>query len=129
MTKPLRVALIGAGHMGKHHARIYSQLKDCELVAVIDKDLDRARQISAQHGGEAFTRVADVKGDLDAVSVAVPTVYHAEVAIPLIERGVAVLVEKPLAPDSVTARQLLDASLSHQGLLQVGHSERFNPVV
>ncbi len=129
MSKPFRVALIGAGHMGKHHARIYSQLKDCELVAVIDKDLDRARQIAAQHGGEAVTRATDVKGDLDAVSVAVPTVYHAEVAIPLIERGVAVLVEKPLAPDTTSAKQLLDASRKHNCLLQVGHSERFNPVV
>ena len=129
MSKPFRVALIGAGHMGKHHARIYSQLQDCELVAVIDKDIERARQIAAQHGGEAFTRVADVKGDLDAVSVAVPTVYHAEVAIPLMERGVAVLIEKPLAPDTTGAQQLLDASRKHNCLLQVGHSERFNPVV
>ncbi|MBI4717838.1 MAG: Gfo/Idh/MocA family oxidoreductase [Planctomycetes bacterium] len=125
----LRVAVIGAGHMGRHHARVYGQLPDCELVAVIDKDLDRARKVSAEHGGRAVSSVAEVNGALDAVSVAVPTVYHADVAIPLMERGVAVLVEKPLAPDTASARQLVDASRRSGALLQVGHSERFNPVV
>ncbi len=129
MQQPLRVAVVGVGHMGRHHARVYSELEGCELVAVVDKNLDRAREIAGKHGGEAVARVADVKGDLDAVTVAVPTVYHAEVAIPLLERGVAVLVEKPLAPDRTSAKQLLDATRKHNTLLQVGHSERFNPVV
>jgi len=115
--------------MGRHHARIYSEHQDFDLVAVIDKDFDRARGIADKHGGTAFASIHDVDMDLDAVTVAVPTVYHAEVAIPLIERGVAVLVEKPLAPDTVSAKQLLEASLKHKCLLQVGHSERFNPVV
>ncbi|MBU0718670.1 MAG: Gfo/Idh/MocA family oxidoreductase [Planctomycetes bacterium] len=129
MKQPLRVAVIGVGHMGRHHARVYSQLDSCELIAIVDKDLDRARKIAGEHGGEPVSRVADIKGDLDAVTVAVPTVYHAEVAIPLLERGVAVLVEKPLAPDTKAAKQLLDAARKHNTLLQVGHSERFNPVV
>ena len=129
MTQPLRVAVIGAGHMGRHHVRIYSELKECQLVAVVDKDLDRASMLTSQYGGEAVSRVADVTGELDAVTVAVPTVYHAEVAIPLMERGVSVLIEKPLAPDGKSAKQLLDASRRHGCLLQVGHSERFNPVV
>jgi predicted dehydrogenase len=121
--------VIGAGHMGRHHARIYGRLDGCELVAVVDKDMDRARQIAAQHGGTPFADIADVPGELDAATVAVPTVYHAEVAIPLMERGVAILIEKPLAPDSASAKQLLDASRKQRCLLQVGHSERFNPVV
>ena len=129
MSRPLRVAVIGVGHMGRHHARIYGEIDGCELVAVIDKDLDRAREIASKHGGTPYASAADVPGTLDAVTVAVPTVYHAEVAIPLLERGVAVLVEKPLAPDTETARQLLDASRKYDGVLQVGHSERFNPVV
>ncbi len=128
-NRPLRVGVVGAGHMGRHHVRIYGELDGCELVAVVDKDLDRARELAAKHGGEGVSSLADVKGELDAVTVAVPTVYHAEVAIPLLERGVAVLVEKPLAPDTTSAKQLLDASLKHKTLLQVGHSERFNPVV
>ncbi len=129
MTKPLRVAVIGAGHMGRHHARIYSELDACDLTAVVDKDIDRARRVASQHGGKPCTTTAEITEELDAATVAVPTVCHAEVAIPLMERGVAVLVEKPLAPDSATAMQLLDASRKSGCLLQVGHSERFNPVV
>ncbi len=129
MNRPLRVAVIGAGHMGRHHVRIYGELEDCELVAVVDKDLSRAREFAAKHGGQAFASFADLTGEIDAATVAVPTVYHAETAIPLMERGVAVLVERPLAPDSTSARQLLDASKKSGTLLQVGHSERFNPVV
>ena len=129
MSRSLRVAVVGVGHMGRHHARIYGELDDCELVAVIDKDIDRAREIAGKHGGTAYASAADVSSELDAVSVAVPTVYHAEVAIPLMERGIAVLVEKPLAPDAATARHLLDTSRKLDAVLQVGHSERFNPVV
>lgn len=129
MTNPLRVAVIGAGHMGRHHARIYSELDACDLAAVVDKDLERARRVASKHGGKPCTTVADITEEFDAATVAVPTVCHAEVAIPLMERGVAVLVEKPLAPDSASAMQLLDASRKSGCLLQVGHSERFNPVV
>ena len=129
MNAPLRVAVIGAGHMGRHHARIYGELPGCELVAVVDKDLDKARKVAQQCGTSPYASTAEVSEPIDAATVAVPTVYHAEVAIPLIERGVAVLVEKPLAPDSRAAKQLLDASRRHGCLLQVGHSERFNPVV
>jgi len=129
MTKPLRTAVIGVGRMGRHHARVYSQLPECELVAVVDKDIDRAGEIAREFGGTPVSCFADIKDGVDAATVAVPTVYHAEVAIPLIERGVAVLIEKPMAPDSTSAQQLLDASRQHSTLLQVGHSERFNPVV
>lgn len=129
MSKPLRIAVIGAGRMGGHHARIYSQLEGCELAAVVDKDPGRAGKLTGQHGGSAVARFADINGPIDAATVAVPTVYHAEVAIPLLERGIPVLVEKPLAPDAASARQLLDASRKSGTLLQVGHSERFNPVV
>lgn len=124
-----RVAVIGAGHMGRHHARIYSEIPDCELVAVVDKDLDRARKIAREFGGRPAAHVSDVVEEFDAASVAVPTVFHGEVAIPLLERGIAVLVEKPLAPDVESAGRLLDAARRTGGILQVGHSERFNPVV
>jgi len=129
MTRRLRVAVIGAGRMGRHHARIYRELDSCELVAVVDKNVERAGEVALQYGAVSCTDLSDIPGELDAASVAVPTVYHAETAIPLLERGVHVLVEKPLAPDSTSARQLLEASRKHQRLLQVGHSERFNPVV
>ena len=127
--QPLRVIVVGAGHMGRHHARIYANTPGCRLVAVVDKDEGRAFQIASEFGGDACRSVADFAGDIDAATVAVPTVYHAEVAVPLLDRGVAVLVEKPLAQDSATARHLLEASRRTGSLLQVGHSERFNPVV
>ena len=127
--KPLRVAVVGAGHMGRHHVRIYSELDGCELVAVVDKDLDRARKFASDFGGTPVASIDDMPDEIDAATVAVPTVYHADVAVPLMERGTAVLVEKPLAHDGETAQQLVDAARRTQRLLQVGHSERFNPVV
>ncbi|MEK6677481.1 MAG: Gfo/Idh/MocA family oxidoreductase [Planctomycetota bacterium] len=129
VEKSLKVAVIGAGHMGRHHARIYSELPDCRLVAVVDKNLDRAGEIARQYGSHAYTDLAGLTERLDAVSVAVPTVFHAEVAIPLLEKRIPVLVEKPLAPDTNSARELLQTAQGNQCLLQVGHSERFNPVV
>ena len=129
MEKVLRVAVIGAGKMGTHHARTYSQIEGCQLVAVVDKDLSRAQEVSSKYGGRAIQQAREVWDNIDAVTVAVPTAYHEEVALPLIERGIPVLVEKPLAQDTATARRLLDAVSEHNVLLQVGHSERFNPVV
>ncbi|MFQ5589835.1 MAG: Gfo/Idh/MocA family oxidoreductase [Phycisphaerae bacterium] len=129
MDRFLRVGVIGAGRMGGHHARIYSELSSCNLIAVVDKDLDRATKVASQYGAGAASCTSEVAAELDAVTVAVPTVYHAEVAIPLMEQGVAVLVEKPLAPDALSARRLLEASRRYGCVLRVGHSERFNPVV
>lgn len=127
--KPLRVAVIGGGRMGNHHARTVSQRRDCELVAVVDKDLDRAGKLAGQYGGEALSTYEALFDRVDAATVAVPTVAHLPVARPFIERRIPVLVEKPLAPNSAEARQLLEVSHEHNALLQVGHSERFNPVV
>ena len=126
---PLRIAVIGAGHMGKHHARVYSETPGAKLVAIVDKDLARATPLADQFGARAVASAGEVASEIDAATIAVPTVYHAEVAIPLMERGVHVLVEKPLAPDVASARQLVDASRKTDRVLQVGHSERFNPVV
>ncbi len=125
----LRVAVIGAGHMGRHHARIYSELPGCELVAIVDKDIERAKKFVELYGGQAYQDVADIVDHVDAVTVAVQTVYHASVAIELMTHGVSVLVEKPLAPDTTDAKKIVDASRKYNCLLQVGHSERFNPVV
>lgn len=115
--------------MGNHHARTYAQAPGCTLVAVVDKDAERARKVAAEHGGRALACAADVLDEVDAVSVAVPTAFHEEVALPFIERGAAVLVEKPLAPDAAAAQRMLAAVRHCGGIMQVGHSERFNPVV
>lgn len=125
----LQVAVIGAGRMGKHHARIYAGHARCKLAAVVDKDIERARAITAEFGGEPLSDISKLDRSVQAATVAVPTVYHADVAIPLMERGVAVLVEKPLANDAATAKRIVDASRKSGLVLQVGHSERYNPVV
>ncbi|MCH7526356.1 MAG: Gfo/Idh/MocA family oxidoreductase [Planctomycetes bacterium] len=128
--RSLRVAVIGVGHMGRHHARLYHDLPESDLIAVVDLDGDRAREHAKKYGAKALTDAADLLDlNLDAATVAVPTVAHERVAGPLIEAGVALLVEKPLAPDTASARRLLEKATAHDAILQVGHSERFNPVV
>ncbi len=126
---PIRIVLIGAGRMGGHHARRLAGRSDCRLVAVVDSDAGRAQKLASECGAAAVARLADVTAAYDAVTVAVPTSAHEAVALPLIERRLPVLIEKPLAPDAAGSRRLVEAAKRHDCLLQVGHSERFNPVV
>ena len=129
MSEPIPVAVIGTGHMGRHHARIYHELPDAELIGVVDTDAERGAAIAEKHDTRAYTSLEPLLGKVQAVSVAVPTMAHVEVARPLIESGAAVLIEKPIAPDSASARSLLELARQRNTLLQVGHTERFNPVV
>lgn len=129
MSAPIPVAVIGTGRMGQHHARIYSEMADAELVGIVDRDEARAAEIAGKFNTQVIPSVEELIGKVQAVSIAVPTIDHVSSALPLIEAGVAVLIEKPLAPDSVSCRKLLDAAQKHNALLQVGHTERFNPVV
>ena len=126
---PVRVAVIGVGHLGQHHARLLAGLDGAALAAVVDTRPGRAAEIAAAYGAVAFTDARDVLGMVDAVSIAVPTVSHLEVALPFIERGVAVLVEKPLAASLAEADRLLDAAARHGVIVAAGHTERFNPAV
>jgi len=126
---PLRVAVIGAGHMGRLHARFYAELADATVVAVVDKDRGRADAVAAEYGGRAETETATILGEVDAVSVAVPTAHHAAVAEPFIRAGVATLIEKPLAGTVDEAKRLASLAREHGTVVQVGHTERFNPVV
>lgn len=125
----LRVAVVGVGHLGRHHARLLAAMPGVELVAVADIDAARAAEIAA---AQQTTAVADwqaLPADLDAVTVAVPTEAHVAVALGLIERGVHVLVEKPLARSVAEADTLIAAAAARQVHLAVGHTERFNPAV
>ncbi len=126
---PLRVAVCGVGHLGRHHARIYDELPGCTLVAVVDRDAARAAEIAAARGCEALSDPADLAGRVDAVSVAVPTAFHREVAVPLLEAGVHVLIEKPLSRTLEEADAILAAAQAAGKLVMVGHTERFNPAV
>ena len=126
---PLRVAVIGVGHLGRHHARLLSAIPGVELSAVVDTNRARAEEIAAASGTRAHTDYHDVLGRVDAVTLAVPTELHTEVALPFLEAGVAVLVEKPMARSVAEADELIAAAARTGALLAVGHTERFNPAV
>ena len=128
----LDVAVVGVGRMGKHHARTYAKLAGARLVAVVDGDLERAETVADEFGCAAYDSIdplLEKHPSLKAVTVAVPTRYHAAVAEPLLRRGIACLVEKPLAPSLREARLLADTASECRTILQVGHTERFNPAV
>ncbi|HKY33362.1 MAG TPA: Gfo/Idh/MocA family oxidoreductase [Candidatus Polarisedimenticolia bacterium] len=128
-ASPLRVGVAGVGHLGQHHARIYAELPGCRLVGVADVNLDRAREVAARHGTEAVPDPSLLAGRVDAVSVAVPTAAHLEVARMFVSTGAAVLVEKPIAASLQEADELVEAARRAGVLLAVGHTERFNPAV
>jgi predicted dehydrogenase len=125
----LRVAVIGVGHVGKHHARLYAELPGVELVGVADIQKARAEEIAVSYQATPYTDYRDLFGKVDAVSLAVPTVDHSRIGVDLLERGIDVLVEKPIASTLEQAQALIDAARMHGRVLQVGHVERFNPVV
>jgi predicted dehydrogenase len=125
----LRVAVVGVGSFGRNHARVYSELPGAELVAVADRDPAAAKEAAAKHGCAAVAEVADLPRDLDAVSVAVPTVHHAAAAVPLLRRGVACLVEKPFAASLADGEAMLAAAREGKAVLAAGHIERFNPAI
>ena len=125
----IRVAVIGVGALGKHHARILAALPDVELVAIVDINESRAREIGGLVNAPPFTNASDVLGRVDAVSVAVPTDSHLSVVLPFLQRGIGVLVEKPLARNAVEGQQMIDAAEASGAVFGVGHTERYNPAV
>ncbi|MCX7805907.1 MAG: Gfo/Idh/MocA family oxidoreductase [Planctomycetota bacterium] len=124
----IRTAVIGAGRIGSAHAKIYASLQDVRLVAIADP-AEKARRLAGELGCAATDDYRSLAGEVDAVSVAVPTSLHAEVAGFFLDRGVHCLVEKPLARSSVEARRLTDLAVARGVKLQVGHVERFNAAV
>ncbi len=125
----LRVAVIGVGYLGRHHARILSDLPGVELVAVVDTNRARAAEIASASKTRALTDYREVFGQVDAVTLAVPTELHREVALPLLAAGVPVLVEKPMARSLAEADAMITAARQAGIALAVGHTERFNPAV
>jgi predicted dehydrogenase len=123
------VGVVGVGHLGRHHARLYASMPGVRLVGVVDTDAARAREIAAEYGCEALADVASLAGRVRGASVAVPTVGHRAVAVQLLEGGVDVLVEKPLASSLEEADAILRAAQGTGALVMVGHTERFNPAI
>jgi predicted dehydrogenase len=130
--KKLAAAVLGAGYLGRHHARVYAGLPGVRLAAVVDIDRARAEEVAARHGARAFASTEELLASgvaIDLASVAVPTRSHHDVAIRLIDRQIAVLVEKPMTPTVTEARSLTKAARERGVCLQAGHVERFNPAL
>jgi predicted dehydrogenase len=125
----IRVAVVGAGVFGRHHLRVLSQSLNATLVGVVDSDPERAAQAAAEHNCLTFATLGELEDKVDAAVVAVPTSLHAKVGCELLERGIDVMVEKPIAADLASARRLVDTAAEHERILQIGHLERFNPAV
>jgi predicted dehydrogenase len=128
-SAPVRIAVIGVGHLGRHHARLLSSMDGADLVAVVDLVPERAAAVAEAAETEAVSDYRDLFGRVDAVSVAVPTVDHLAVVTPFLERGVSVMVEKPMASSLDEADTMVRIASASGATLAVGHTERFNPAV
>ena len=127
--KKIRVGVIGVGYLGKFHAEKYSRMKDARLVGVVDIDKSRAENVAANLGTCALTDYRDLFGKVDAVSVVVPTESHYAVGAAFLKQDVDVLIEKPMTASLDQADELINIAESRRRILQIGHLERFNPVV
>ena len=125
----LRVGVVGVGALGQHHARVYAQLPGVRLAGVHDASPARAEEVAGRHGSRMFADVGRLLDEVDAVSVAVPTVDHHRIGLQALEAGKDVLVEKPMATTLAEADDLIRAAERGGRVLQVGHIERFNPAV
>jgi len=128
MLKMIKIALVGAGHMGRLHARTIAGREDAALVAVCDTDAAAAASLAETYGARALGDASGLAGAVDAVVLAAATAAHRDLALPLIRAGVPLLVEKPLAGTAAEARQIARAAERADALLQVGHILRFDPV-
>lgn len=126
---PLRVGVIGTGHMGLNHVRVYSELPSCELTAVYDHDSKAATNAARKFRSTAVASIEEFADQIDAATVCTPTVTHYEIGKYLLSRGKHLLIEKPLAENSERAHELASIATAHGCVLQVGHIERFNPTL
>lgn len=125
----VRVGVTGVGHLGRHHARVYSELASCELVGVYDVDESRRVSVAAQLGVTPFPDLASLIDATEAVSIAVPTTAHHQAALQCLDGGVHVLIEKPIASTASEAAEVVRAARDRGLTVQVGHIERFNPAI
>ena len=130
-TSPIRVAVLGVGSLGQHHARIYSELEKAGQVrfaGIYDANADTANKVAAKYGLKIFRSISEAAENSDALNVATPTTTHFQIAKPLLAQGKHVFVEKPMTDDSAQAAEMVQLAQQNNCLLQVGHVERFNPV-
>lgn len=125
----LKIAVVGAGYLGQHHARIYSELPETDLVGVVDIDGARAREVAQRYGSHACQDYREILDDVDALSIVVPTTDHFDVALTCVRKGKDILVEKPITATLPQADALIAEAENMKRILQVGHLERYNPGV
>ena len=125
----INVGVIGVGYLGRHHARVYSELEGVRLAAVVDSDRAAAEKIASEYGGEACSDYLEVLGKVDALSIVTPTTAHFGIAMDCIKLGKHLLIEKPITVTVEEADSLIAAAEKSGSIIQVGHLERFNPVI
>jgi len=123
----IKVGVIGVGHLGEHHARIYSQIPEAQLVGVHDIDSEKAKKVAKQFNTEYFENLSNLLEKLDAVSLVVPTIFHYSLAGEILNQGKNLLIEKPITETVKQAEELISLTKKKNLILQVGHIERFNP--
>jgi predicted dehydrogenase len=126
---PLNVGVIGVGHLGSLHAKMYSQIPAVNFVGVYDADLQRAEKLAAEFGIKAFSTLDDLLSQVEAVSIATATQSHYDVAMQVIKRGVHLLIEKPITATIEQAKAVTERAETKGLKLQIGHIERFNPAI
>ena len=126
MSEVLRVGVIGVGYLGRFHARIYNDMPGVELVGVVDTDRETADRVAREYDTRALYDPMALLDEVDVVSVVVPTSLHRQVAVPYLEKGIHMLLEKPVASTLEDARVIVETARKHGATLQIGHLERFN---
>ena len=127
--KKIRVGVAGVGYLGRHHVRIYNDLKEiCEFIGIYEVDDERANEVVDQYRCERFSSLEEMAKACDAVSVVVPTDRHAEVSLPLIDGGCHLMIEKPICKNREEAAAILEKAKEKNLTVQVGHVEQYNPV-
>lgn len=126
---PVRVGVIGVGYLGQHHARIYSEMGDAELVAIVDIDDKRADAFAEKYGCGAYSDYRDILSEVDALSIVTPTTSHYQIALDCLRAGKDIFIEKPLTGSVKEADELIEESEKRGCIVQVGHIERYNPAL
>ncbi len=125
----MKACVVGVGHLGRHHARILAELPQIELVGIVETEQVRGEELASQYSCVWYPEIGELPSNVDFAVIAVPTSLHKECSIPFLREGVPVLIEKPLAPDPETCRDILEEASAKNVMVGVGHVERFNPAV
>jgi len=125
----VKVGVIGVGYLGQHHARIYSEIEEAELVAVVDIDREKAATLAEKYHCEAFSDYSEILSKVDAFSIVTPTTSHYKIALDCLRAGKDMLIEKPVTVTVQEADELIDEAKTRDCIIQVGHLERYNPAI